>query len=408
MQTNHPSTRRRTFVLPLVIAGILPTLPAVAQQGVNGSLDRIGPFRTLRVWGTPREMGYAHGYLLADDIVDDLQDILRTFYAGNPRQYESTRAALLRHIDLPPAAADEIHGVFAGIQAAHKGSLELAAMRRTLEPEDLVYLNALDVLRAFGCSGFTVWGDRAAGAGVITARNFDYVAFTRRVHADQLLITRSPLGRHRTATVAWPGYIGVFTGFNDAAVAVFIHDGNAPIDRRPAKRYVPLSLALLEWLETSEPDTAHASAREMLRGIETPFSYMVRVVTPRLPDPAVKPVSVFRIDPTGLTETHVSGDRCITTNHYVGDTHPVSDSSRRRYRRIKRETRATVTPESAWNALRDVAVGGETSGTLHALLFYPEQRRLQLAFATWTEHIIGAPFTAPTTITFDQLFPDRN
>jgi hypothetical protein len=74
-------------VLILVILGCarsgqptreLPTAPPRAQETasppqeeeVNGSLEEVNSVKVLRVWGSRREMGYAHGYLLADDLVD--------------------------------------------------------------------------------------------------------------------------------------------------------------------------------------------------------------------------------------------------------------------------------------------------------------------------------------------------
>ena len=36
---------------------------------VNGTLTEIDGMPVLRVWGTPRERGYAHGFLLAEQIV---------------------------------------------------------------------------------------------------------------------------------------------------------------------------------------------------------------------------------------------------------------------------------------------------------------------------------------------------
>ncbi len=408
MKINHAAHRRPRHLVAVVVALATFASTATAQPAVSGKLDQVGPFRALRVWGNPSDMGFAHGYLLADDIVEDVSDILRAFHPGDFNRYDLTRDALLKHTKIPRTVADEIRGIHKGIVSAKKGAPELEGLDRPIQVEDLVFYNALDTLRAFGCSGFTVWGERAGDDGVITARTFDFSAFSQRVHADQLIITRQPQGRRSTATIAWPGYLGAFTGFNDAAVAVFLHDGNAPLAPQPHGEHVPVALALLEVLETCGLDSAHSGAREALRSISTPFSYMARIVAPRAGSRETPPVSVFRLDASGFSETKVGADRCITTNHYVGARYKVSKDSKLRYRRVKHITNAEITRETAWAALQAVARSDERSGTLHALLFYPERRRLELAFATWTDSINAAPNVPSTTITLDQLFPPRN
>ncbi len=60
MARRHRLTTAASIVLALAGA-TLATTPKV-----NGKLEQIGPFRALSVWGTPQEMGFAHGYVLGD------------------------------------------------------------------------------------------------------------------------------------------------------------------------------------------------------------------------------------------------------------------------------------------------------------------------------------------------------
>jgi|GEM_PF-2572324 len=47
-----------------------------ATEVVNGSLAEIEGISVLRIWGTPYEKGYAHGYLLAEDITTMLENFI--------------------------------------------------------------------------------------------------------------------------------------------------------------------------------------------------------------------------------------------------------------------------------------------------------------------------------------------
>ncbi len=391
-------------VRTLLVVALLAT-SVHAEPKVNGRIEQIGTIRTLRVWGTPRQMGYAHGFLFADDIAETIEDVLSAFYPDDPERYQQTRAALLNTIDWPADAKAELDALFEGVKTAKEKAPDLPRFKRPLQPEDIFFFNALDVLRAFGCSGFTVWGDEAGDAGVITGRNFDFSVFSKRVLDDQMLIVRQPDGRHQVATVSWPGYIGAYTGVNDGGVAAFLHDGNGRVQNKPGGKHVPLAIVVKRILETVEPREAHTSAGDILRKTSTPYSYLVRLVVPRIPGAIEFPATVFRLDSAGFGANPISGDRCITTNHYVGAAGKPPVDSARRFKTIKHILGASaVSRRNAWAALQAVAAKGRSNGTLHALMYYPEQRRMELALATWGDELIPAPMNPPAKIALNRLF----
>ncbi len=83
---------RRNSVVVLVLAMLLPAVVVRAAEPpieVNGTLSTIDHVRVLRVWGTPQERGYAHGHLLAKDIVAVFDgSILGGVISGGPEGYE--------------------------------------------------------------------------------------------------------------------------------------------------------------------------------------------------------------------------------------------------------------------------------------------------------------------------------
>lgn len=417
-----PRDPRLARAVPLLVLSLASAVCAAAPPPVNGRLDHVGPFRTLFVWGTPHDMGVAHGYLLGDDIAAILGSGGVLPIHGNPDMVDALRRRLRGIIRVPPTTRAELEGMLEGIALRHGGQAPtVPGLGRPLTIDDLVLHNGADLLRAFGCSGFTVWGPRAGDAGVITARTFDFPVTSRAMLRRQMLIVRRPTGAHQVATVTMPGYIGAFTGINDAGVCTFMHDGTGS-RRRTASGppWTPVSLVLKDVLEATTATTAHAAAERALGAAAPyPFSYLIRVVGPRIPGRDAPPIRVFRIDGDGVSENPIGTAACITTNHYLTaafrPARGADDWSLERYDRLSRRIRGDVTSRAAWDALSAVASSSRGAPTLHAVVVYPERRTLDLALARWDGPAGPAPdrdgavipateAAPPVEITFAQLF----
>lgn len=404
-------TSRRAIVRA-VFAALLFNLVCRSAQAVDrpvhGRLDEINSIRVVRVWGTPEEMGFAHGYLLADDIVTYLNESIAASVGEDAQAYAAALELVRGIVQVPPETKAEIAAILDGIRAKKGGLPDLKAPGRPVQYEDLVVANAGDLTRAFACSGFTVWGDSAGDAGVITARNFDFAAFTRYALEPGLILVRAPAGKRKVATITMPGYIGVFTGLNEDGISAFLHDGDGPQLKSPNGRYTPLALALKDFAERATPADALDLAETVLRRVGPyPFSYMVRIAGPRAGHDK-PPARVFRIDASGIGENEPGRSRCITTNHYVGGNAVSQGGSADRYALIESALHGRVTPDSAWNALAAVAAGDPGCTTLHSLVIYPELRRLDVAFARLEGQPLPAPLNRRSSITFDQLFEAAN
>ena len=401
--------RRSVRALALLALAFSSASAWSAPTTVNGALEQIGPFRVLRVWGTPREMGFAHGFLIGGEFVADLNRHVAALPEAQRKSYDEDRSALLQTIAIPASTRAELDGLLAGIEAAGGTMSRVAGLDRAVRVEDLIWHNAGDTLRAFGCSGFTVWGPQTGRAGLITARNFDFPVPSTETLESQLVLVRQPAGKQQVATVTWPGYLGAFTGINEDGVCTFMHDGTGRQLSRPAGVYTPVALVLKDVLEEATAATAHGTAETMLKTIGSyPFSYMVRVIAPRTGDKTAKPARVFRIDADGLGENPVGSYFCITTNHYLNDQFgpldKANDWSRGRYQVLESQMKEGMRRKVAWDALREVS-SAKGAPTLHALVVYPELRELDLAFAVQKDRIFPAPKSRMNaTIKFDRLF----
>lgn len=382
---------------------------AEGQPPVSGRLETLHGRRLLRVWGTPATMGFAHGFLLHEDIVADFQDQIRVLFATDVAAYDVTLPKVLAAVRIPAESRQEIDAIFAGMLAAHGAPPVLPLLSRPLGVEDLYFYNAMDVIRGLSCSGFTVWGERAGEAGVLSTRNFDYAAFSPSVVSHQLVLVRRPEGRRSVATFTLPGYLGAFTGLNDARIALFLHDGNGPRSARAESPFVPACLVLKELLETSTAENVHRRTQEALADAATPYSYLVRLVTPRTAGGSTSPETVFRIDARGLTQNPSGDTFCITTNHYLdGQGQPLEGTaadSLERYRQLEPVVRRSVTSAAAWEALRSVARSSPRSLTLHSVVYLPERRRLEFAMAEWSgESPLAAPLAEVISVSTDELW----
>ena len=411
--------RSRIVHIPTISFVALSLFAAAAvgvPPSVNGKLDQLAPFRVLRVWGTPEEMGFAHGCLVGGEYVDSLEKRITEMSEEYRPRYMQRREAAREAVSLPEDVMAELEGMIKGIEAARGGLPQLKSLDRPFRLDDLVAHNAADLVRAFGCSGFTVWGERAGRAGVITARNLDLPADRSSIE-NQLILVRQPSGRHQVATITWPGLIAAFTGLNDAGVCAFAHNGTGDRMQPPEGKFTPVTMVLKELLETSGPGQAQANAEKALKKIAPyPLSYMVRVVTPRLRTKGYKPARVFRIDAAGLSENPMGRFSCITTNHYLDENFQPAESSWDwseweahppsvyRYNMLSDLVNGKLTDEAIWKALREVATHSWTP-TLHSMVVYPELRRLEMVWAYYDGDIfMAAPGGQPTPLSFDQLF----
>ena len=91
-----------------------------SRPALKGSLSVEKGVRVLRLHGTPHEMGYAHGFLLAAEIVEGFESyVVFSPVVGGPKNYEARIVPKVRRemVFLPEHEA-ELAGMLEGITAA--------------------------------------------------------------------------------------------------------------------------------------------------------------------------------------------------------------------------------------------------------------------------------------------------
>ncbi len=411
--------RRVAPALLLILSILCPPLLHAADPPsavkVNGSLTRQDGVRILRVWGTPHERGYAHGALLAQDILVLLDRFLTEGgVRGGLETYEGRILPMIGLMKIEPAYREELQGLLAGVQAVLGNEVEVPSLRRPLRYEDLVAVNCIPDFARMGCSSFAVWGNLAEGGGVLTGRNLDWNTLAPLQDAQIILVHQlDPDGKAvGWVSVTWPCVIGCLTGMNAEGVTVAMHDvwADPPTDKFG---FTPRGLALREAIEAAHARTAAKDVARVLRSRRCAVGNNVMVTWPY--SGKGTPAIVFEYDGNrensqGLTprkptreeskeggHRHQNGKAAspppaptfqVCTNHYRLRAGPSACERYEgivRYLSARHEAGRVVTVDDAWKALDRVSLPrGEVRRimTYHSVVFEPNLRRMHVALSS--------------------------
>jgi hypothetical protein len=276
------------------------------------------------------------------------------------------------------------------------------------------------VFGLMGCSGFTVWGDRAVGGGVLTARNFDWPYTGPHLLEGTILLVQHRPDGVTTASVSWPGYVATVTGISSEGVAAFLHVGTAKVTYTPEPDSWPAAVAarrLLEKLRAATPAAeSFAEVKDLLSYTSPPAGYLTRVVLPRVPETGA-PVAVFETDSKKTVRGGAIDTFSVVTNHFTvrKDGRDASRDSLGREQQICNGVESyfgggdeKVSPKEAWQLLTAVdRGGGRRFGTLHSLVFRHEPWCFELRLAVVDDRgrlVAATQSSRQFTLTKEQVF----
>lgn len=415
---------------------------------VCGKLETIDGARVLTLWGKPHERGFAHGYLLAPDIVSLLDGYLRETVT-DPAEFEQRVQAFLRMMSLLPRYQDEVRGMLEGIQKRLGDAARIATLDRAITYDDLFTVACIPELSRLACSSFAAWGSLTGDGGTICGRNLDWHG-NKALHGTELIIAQLPDDSTRSrgwVSVTWPGFSGALTAMNDAGVCGSLHDVPALRPTMPFG-FTPRAMALREALEAAGADAAIEKftivfkKRLVLVGNNIPVAWpykpeggkpfavieydgnlaMDRGVTVRQDEyppgdgeanqatmkrharkVLIDPPPPYTDKPAQRTERYSKQEFLICTNHYCLRAAPPScDRYEKLYDQLVvcSQRGIPVDPPRAWELLRSVACDGSRLETHHSVVFEPNRRRLHVAFAREGK---PAPACKPVSLNVDAL-----
>jgi len=285
MKSNRPSLPRT--VVGAGLAAVVLCRAALAAAGTNppvkGELALVRGVRVLRLEGTPRERGYAHGYLLAREVMQ-LFNRYGGMIARDHGRYETViRREVRERFAFPDEVRVEVAGMLAGVRARLGDGGLATFLGRPIDETDLLAVQALPDWYPLACSSFVAWGALAPG-GPVAGRNLDFFVHPVLLENHVIVVNaRSGEGaapRRAWATVTWPGLVGALTGMNEDGTVAFLHDANAPLGDAP-KGCLPRMLAARRILERAGADRPARDAMALLKGTPTRWGGLIFVAGTR-------------------------------------------------------------------------------------------------------------------------------
>jgi hypothetical protein len=347
---------------------------------LHGALEERDGQTLLRVWGTPAQMGYAHGFLLRDRIVDVVENYALAMVP--PGTLDTAATFYSAVADIAPSLQAETEGIVAGMKAA--GGARVESLGRELTAADLLVLNALTDLIAIGCSSVSTWDER----GAVMVRNLDWTEDPDLLRNQVLIVWRpSDPERQPLVSVAFAGYVGCLSCMNEAGVAALFNmgygDGAASV-AQALGGFAPSNLLLRDALERRDVDGDGASTgndvEHALREHTNAGSFIVHVLEPTSTARDRSPARVLEVEADGVhargpdRDSPLGASMLAATNHLRGKEGPQQCS---RYAKIeKRVTQADRELDHAalWSLGREVRL----PQVVHTLLVEPDARVLSV------------------------------
>ena len=198
--------RRATEILR---PGRVLTEPVQKPRRVeHGALQWIDGHRVATLWGTPEQLGTAHGQLLPEESRRCIESVLYSFGTANVVR----TGRWFRH-DLQDAYAR----LSPHIPERHKRETDALAKSLQLDPETVQVLNVFPEL--FHCSGFAVFGSATKGGKLYHGRVLDYMTTIGLQDAATTFVVR-PDGYFSFANVGYAGFVGSVSGMNAEKISL--------------------------------------------------------------------------------------------------------------------------------------------------------------------------------------------
>lgn len=178
------------------------------RQTSHGKLQWIDGQRVATLWGTPEEIGKAHGELLPEESRRCIESVLFTFGTANVVR----TGRWFRH-DLQEAYAR----LSPHIPERHKQETRALAAALGIEAEVAEVLNVFPEL--FHCSGFAVFGSATKDGKMYHGRVLDYMTTIGLQDAATTFIVKAE-GQIPFANVGYAAFIGSVSGMNAEKISL--------------------------------------------------------------------------------------------------------------------------------------------------------------------------------------------
>jgi len=417
--------RLRPFLLALVLLTAYSVSAETAQERAAkaGELVVLKNQRVLRLFGdNMKERGFAHGYLLADQMLESVEGALQSLpnFGGDKFEKKLIPWAKEKFVYDADAKA-EFEGIWEGLVArVGADGLNSPTLKRKLTIDDLYGINAVPDYFGPGCSGFTVWGKLASGGHVLHGRNLDFPIGGKAI-ANQVVFAMDALpkrgdlpARLAWVGVGWPGLTGAYSAMNANGFVACIHDAYNSKDGGAKEGFMPRGMLLRRIIESVDPMGDEEPVKQALKLVnEKPVCggniFHLSWPTEAATKHKTAPAAVLEFDSHCAEGPDAVGVRrqdadgfLVVTNHFCVRCKPEECG---RFSRITDgiEAFAKGAKEIGVPDARKILIGGEQEAAVntHTIVFSPDERALQVAI---TRGNLMSTRVAGTNFTLKELF----
>ncbi len=413
---------KRRLVLALQATLLLAFVAgAHAEDGASraakaGALATVNGQRVLHIYGGDiKERGFAHGYLLAEQIRDDFDAAMKSLPYFSGQKFETMLVPFAQsRFEWDADSTAELDGIYEGMLARlGDAGMKSAVLERPYNRKDIAAINVIADYFGPACSGFAVWNSRTEGGAVVHGRNLDF-PIGRKPVSDQVLFVTDALPKRDAAParmqwicLGWPGLIVQFSGMNSAGLVACIHDGYNINHGDKGSGYVARGLMLRRILESVDPAASEPAeaASKIVAQKPTACGNLFHLSWPSADAKkfGVTPSAVLEFDPADQTpkiRRMDASDALVVTNHFRVLCTPVE---------CKRYDNITDGLELLKKASRKIGQGeaqkllmaAEQPVAAHSVYFYPDTMEFRIAL---TKENVMSPHVPPTAFTFKALF----
>jgi hypothetical protein len=304
------------------------TMPSTTSQPTicNGHLRTKGPpsQKYLQSWGSHYDMGYAHGFLLAEEVLAGFIRLTigtTSKHLITPYSWENyLRPYFNTQFFIPQKYQDEAQGLFDGLVA--KGvDLYHPDLGRELTLEDIKCATAIADFIMFMCSSISGWGESTANddtlaGGTIFVRDLDfYVGLDMTLANTSVIFAHNPNqpDEQRFITIGHSGWFACHSGINEEGVGLCIDVGNHPdTNYIPPASLKPIMLSCRDALSLDDPNNSGVND---IHDITHTIDHSTSLFTWDMH--LVSPSDGMHPTPAGIYEVNNAGDslRLVSNNN---------------------------------------------------------------------------------------------
>ncbi|MCF7886705.1 MAG: T9SS type A sorting domain-containing protein [Candidatus Marinimicrobia bacterium] len=401
----------------LIILLLVLIVGSLSGQRVKGRLEEVDGKQVLTLWGTHRERGYAHGYLLGEDFVSIFDEYIVKFLCDSSVNYYNTMQELfINRYSIEDKYQIEAEAMLQGM--LDKGTdIYNNILERNLNSKDILICNAIPDLsqlmyllpNSMGCASISSWGSSTEAeldGHLVITRLLDWDAHSS-LYENNLLIVNLPSEESEQPWISFTfaGFLGALSGINAAQVGAFMHMGNE-FQCQANDPYYPILLTIRNGIELDDYNQdKQNNPQDIVQAIKDRNRSMGSIVHAfqdhgnESPPLIIESNNVKEVDVRDKSDnTAINGSNLAATNHFRTLYSPATCS---RYDGIidSLNISATISAQRSWQILANAA---KSEGNLQAIQYIGSKNLIKWSTTSSKENL--AYSKAPTQFYLDSLF----